>query len=240
MVVTRDISYLDDDCSIYPPIHHEGLQQEVPPVWILNLKSLKTQIQNQVPYHQCHPILKVMRKKEDSLIWSATPNGKFLVRSAYKIAMESRVQPDSSSYSNNSDMKTLWKVLWGLKIPNKKSGEEVLSLVVTIAWALWTRRNEKGNGKQFMSGFELVKWCGKYIESFKATNSSNLPSSANSANASTNFANAVSTNAATSANATTSATSALCLAKPQCRQVWSPSDALVFKVNVDGAVFTQQ
>ena len=231
--------------------------------------------------------------------------------------MESREQPDSGSCSNNSDMKTLWKVLWGLKIPNKvkhfgwrackiilptlsnpkkrgivendlceeckmgcessghvfwsclcasstwaltsifcrqqhlffndfmelfwfrvhvqKSGEEVLSLAVTTAWSLWSRRNEKRNGKQFMTGFELVKWCGKYIESFKAANSSNLPSSANSANAATNA-----TNAATSANAATFATSASGSAKPQCRQVWSPPDTSVFKVNVDRAVFVQQ
>ena len=65
--------------------------------------------------------------------------------------------------------------------------------------------------------------------------SSNLPSSANSANVATN-----STNAATSANVATSATSALGSTKPQCRQVWSPPVAFIFKVNVDGAIFAQQ
>ena len=55
----------------------------------------------------------------DTLIWSTTSNGKFSVRSAYKIAMETKVQPDSGSCSDNSNMKTFWKVLWGLKIPNK-------------------------------------------------------------------------------------------------------------------------
>nr|POE81304.1 hypothetical protein CFP56_66645 [Quercus suber] len=97
----------------------------------------------------------------------------------------------------------------------QKSSEEVLSLAVTIARALWTRRNEKRNGKQFMTGFELVKWCGNYIESFKAANSSNSPSSTDSSNAVP-----VSANAAASVHAATSAisgSSALGLAK-QCRQ----------------------
>ena len=259
----------------------------------------------------------------DTLIWSTTPNGKFSVRSAYKIAMETRLQSDFGSCSNNSDMKTLWKVLWSLKIPNKvkhfgwracknilptlsnlkkrgivdndlceeckmgyesfghvfwsylcasgtwaltsifcrqqhlffndfmelfwflvhvqKSGEEVLSLAVTIAWALWTRQNEKRNGKQFMTGFELVKWCGTYIESFKVANSSTSPSSGHSSNAVSNSANAVSANA-TSLYAATSAISgstALGSAK-QCRQVWSPPDASIFKVNVVGVVFAEQ
>ena len=133
----------------------------------------------------------------------------------------------------------------------QKSGEEVLSLAVTIAWALWTRRNEKRNGKQFIIGFELVKWCGTYIESFKAANSSTSPSSGHSSNAVSNSANVVSASAvaanavstnSTSLYAATSAISgstALGSAK-QCRQVWSPPDASVFKVNVDGAVFAEQ
>ena len=129
----------------------------------------------------------------------------------------------------------------------QKSSEEVLSLAVTIAWALWTRRNEKRNGNQFMTSFELVKWCGNYIESFKAANSSTSLSSIDSSNVVPTSADAVSAdaisadavsaiavsadvvtaNAAASVHAATSAisgSSALGLAK-QCKQVWSPPDA---------------
>nr|POE98660.1 hypothetical protein CFP56_67999 [Quercus suber] len=68
----------------------------------------------------------------------------------------------------------------------EKSDNDVLSLAVTIAWALWTRRNEKRHGRKFMTGLELVNWCGRYIDSFKAANSvasspSAAPSSADSA-----------------------------------------------------------
>ena len=33
--------------------------------------------------------------------------------------METREQADSGSSSDNSNMTSLWKVLWGLQIPNK-------------------------------------------------------------------------------------------------------------------------
>ena len=43
----------------------------------------------------------------------------------------------------------------------------MLSLAVTIAWALWTRRHEKRNGRNFPIGLMLVQWSGNYIKSFK-------------------------------------------------------------------------
>nr|POF07914.1 hypothetical protein CFP56_27493 [Quercus suber] len=63
----------------------------------------------------------------------------------------------------------------------QKSDNDVLSLAVTIAWALWTRRNEKRHGGKFMTGLELVNWCGRYIDSFKAVNSIDAASSPSAA-----------------------------------------------------------
>ena len=113
----------------------------------------------------------------------------------------------------------------------QKSENDVLSLAVTVAWALWTRRNEKRHGGKFMTGLELVNWCGGYIDSFKAANSADAASSPSAA---PNSADSVS-----SPTAATSATSAL-VSATHCKQVWSPPAGSVFEVNVDGAVFAQQ
>ena len=224
--------------------------------------------------------------------------------------METREQADSGSSSDNSNMTSLWKVLWGLQIPNKvkhfawrvcknilptlsnlkrrgivendlceecrmgcessghvcwscfcasntwaltsifcrqqhmyfndfmelfwflvhvqRSDNDVLSLAVTIAWALWTRQNEKRHGGKFMTGLELVNWCGRYIDSYKAANSADAASSPSAA-----------PNSADSASSAIAAPSAL-VSATHCRQVWSPPAGSVFKVNGDGAVFAQQ
>ena len=107
----------------------------------------------------------------------------------------------------------------------QRSDNDVLSLAVTIAWALWTRRNEKRHGRKFMTGLELINWWGRYIDSFKAANSASSSSAA--------------PNSADSASSPSAAPSALGSA-PHCRQVWSPPAGSVFKVNGDGAVFAQQ
>ena len=104
----------------------------------------------------------------------------------------------------------------------QKSENDVLSLAVTIAWALWTRRNEKRHGRKFMTGLELVNWCGRYIDSFKAANSTDAASSPS-----------VAPNSTDSASSPSAASSAL-VSATHCRQVWSPLTGSVFKVNVMG------
>ena len=50
-----------------------------------------------------------------------------------------------------SFMDLLW-FLWD----SKQCNDDTLSLAIVIAWAMWTRRNEKGNGKKVLSGPMLI------------------------------------------------------------------------------------
>ena len=59
----------------------------------------------------------------DSLIWVWTINGRFLVKSAYKVAQkclkESSHKVDARGASKNYKMRSLWNLIWKLKCPNK-------------------------------------------------------------------------------------------------------------------------
>ena len=63
------------------------------------------------------------RLLKDSLIWAWTANGRFPVKSAYKIAQkclkESSHKANAGSASKNDKMKSLWNLIWKLKCPNK-------------------------------------------------------------------------------------------------------------------------
>ena len=50
---------------------------------------------------------------------------------------------------------------------------EDAGLTITIAWALWTNRNEVIRGKLRKTGLLLVDWCRSYLEEYWAT--SNTP-----------------------------------------------------------------
>ncbi|XP_059629929.1 uncharacterized protein LOC132272867 [Cornus florida] len=58
-------------------------------------------------------------------IWGATPNGKFTVRSAYRLAMQMQYPPpsvsDATSRSCDHEFSSLWKTIWKLKVPQKDS-----------------------------------------------------------------------------------------------------------------------
>ena len=60
---------------------------------------------------------------EDSTIWNATPNVKFLVMSAYKLAMDLRKQVERGCSSNDGALKKKKKKnftkIWKLQFPNK-------------------------------------------------------------------------------------------------------------------------
>ena len=59
------------------------------------------------------------RLSDDTLVWAATSNGLFFVRSAYRLAMEES-QPSNSGTSSDASMnRRFWKKLWKLQVPNK-------------------------------------------------------------------------------------------------------------------------
>ena len=76
--------------------------------------------------HEADTILGIAicpRLLKDSLIWAWTANGRFPVKSAYKIAKkclkESSHKANAGSASKNDKMKSLWNLIWKLKCPNK-------------------------------------------------------------------------------------------------------------------------
>lgn len=63
------------------------------------------------------------RLPKDSLIWAWTPNGRFSVKSAYRVAQrcvqQSRFKVERGESSDGSRLKALWKLIWNLDCPNK-------------------------------------------------------------------------------------------------------------------------
>jgi ribonuclease HI/exonuclease III len=53
----------------------------------------------------------------DRLIWQATSSGEFTVRSAYHFEVE-RLDQKKGECSNSRQFMNLWKILWGLQVPN--------------------------------------------------------------------------------------------------------------------------
>lgn len=56
---------------------------------------------------------------EDSVIWNATPNGKFSARSTYELAMNLCEQSERGCISNDGVIKKFWRKIWSLQVPNK-------------------------------------------------------------------------------------------------------------------------
>lgn len=56
---------------------------------------------------------------EDRLIWAFTPSGKFVVKSAYRLALDARTSHGAKESSNATCMKEFWRFIWQLKVPNK-------------------------------------------------------------------------------------------------------------------------
>nr|XP_023923255.1 uncharacterized protein LOC112034669 [Quercus suber] len=59
------------------------------------------------------------RLPPNKIIWAANKNGRFSVRSAYRLAMEEFWKGRNGVCSDCSTMKQVWKRIWGLETPNK-------------------------------------------------------------------------------------------------------------------------
>ncbi|XP_075659272.1 uncharacterized protein LOC142629188 [Castanea sativa] len=55
----------------------------------------------------------------DRMIWSETKNGKFTVRSAYKLAQIIQSDGNITESSDPTALKRIWRRLWDMKVPNK-------------------------------------------------------------------------------------------------------------------------
>ncbi|KAL0004708.1 hypothetical protein SO802_012269 [Lithocarpus litseifolius] len=54
----------------------------------------------------------------DKLVWAATPNGKFTVKSAYWLALDMK-RVENESTSGPSGLQQLWRSIWSADVPNK-------------------------------------------------------------------------------------------------------------------------
>lgn len=83
-------------------------------------------VRNMFLPHEAQVILGILishRLPNDSLIWACTPNGKFTVKSAYKVAhkwlQDGQHKTAGGDCSDSSCMQGLWKSIWRLNFPNK-------------------------------------------------------------------------------------------------------------------------
>lgn len=59
------------------------------------------------------------RLPAEKLIWVASPNGFFNVKSAYKVALELETTSYSGSSSDDSNLRRFWKLIWKIQVPHK-------------------------------------------------------------------------------------------------------------------------
>ena len=169
------------------------------------------------------------RLPADKLIWAETNNGLFTVKSAYKVAVDILAASplgSSGSSSDKSNMTRFLKCVWKLDVPHKirhfvwracrdilptkrilkhqqilvedicdecklesettgnvfwscpraqniwkmmmldDCEENILALVVTIAWSIWTNCNEVRNGGKKKGELELLQWSCQYLQEY--------------------------------------------------------------------------
>ncbi|XP_075649368.1 putative mitochondrial protein AtMg00310 [Castanea sativa] len=55
----------------------------------------------------------------DKIVWAENKNGKFSVRSVYKVAMEDGLNGEMAGCLRSSEIRKVWRGLWGMNVPNK-------------------------------------------------------------------------------------------------------------------------
>ena len=65
--------------------------------------------------------------------------------------------------------RSFFDFLWNIILEADWSMEDI-GLAITIAWALWSNRNEVIHGKPRKAGLKLVDWCKNYLDEYWSAN----------------------------------------------------------------------
>ena len=109
-----------------PVVVHSGLEK-VPSLLDIDRRAWDVvKVRNTLPSHEAKVVKSIpisISLPEDSIIWAWTPNGRFTVKSTYKVAQkvlkEGLRGVERGGNSDNLGMKAIWRILWRLSCPNK-------------------------------------------------------------------------------------------------------------------------
>ncbi|KAL0004817.1 hypothetical protein SO802_012378 [Lithocarpus litseifolius] len=108
-------------------------------------------------------------RARDKLILAGTKNGKFSVRSAYKMAQEATWGGKGAEPSDPTVLTGIWRC--GLAHPERKDHCPGLSeRIIAICWGIWKNRNEVRHGDKGRAGREITRSSLSLLEEFQTVN----------------------------------------------------------------------